>query len=120
METESRTQAISIKADAFTLEELRAAVFGDDSERLSKTLAVQLLGRKDYPEKLSDLRSVLLDKRQPVRARHSAAIELGRMNSGGAAAVLREATGISDDFVRSGVLIALQLHRDASGSTPER
>jgi HEAT repeat protein len=120
VETESRKQSISIDADTFTLEELRAAVFGDDSERLSKMLAVQLLGRKDYPEKLSDLRRVLLDEGQSIRARHSAAIELGRMNSSEAAAALREAAGIRDDFVRSAVLLALQPERGSSGTKPEK
>lgn len=106
MKIESRAQAATINSEAFTLEELREAVFGS-SDRLSKVLAVQLLGRKDYPEKVADFRHVLLDERQSMRARHSAAVELGRMKSEQAAVALREGLKTHDDLVRRAVLLSL-------------
>ena len=50
-----------INAEQYSVEELREVVFGN-SDRLPKVLALTLLGRKDYPNKLADFQRVLEDE----------------------------------------------------------
>jgi hypothetical protein len=108
MDSERSGDAIS--AEQFSVEELRRAVF-EGSQRLTKPLALALLARKDYPEKIQDLRRVLTSSNQPAKVRQSAAVELGRIDKGEAREAL---VGVlekqeRDPLVLRGVLSALQM-----------
>ena len=67
-----------IEADAFSVEELREAVF-EGRGRVARPLALALLERKDYPTKAGDLQKILVDEHEQPRLRAMAATGLGRM-----------------------------------------
>lgn len=106
MQTQKKSRGDIITADAFEVEELRSAVFGKDT-RISPILALTLLGRKEYPEKLGDMERVLRDADQGERVRHTAAIELSRIGSEEAVRVLMDNIDAKQDFVARGVIKAL-------------
>lgn len=69
-----------ISSSRYSVEELRQAIRGGSS-RLAPQLALALLARKQYPEKLDDLRRVLTDANLDTRLRAVAAQELGRLGT---------------------------------------
>lgn len=95
-----------IDAAQFSVGDLREALFGRNPE-VSPLLAVNLLARKSYPEKLSDLARLLEDSTQPSQVRHNAALELSKMPGEEPQAVLRAHAETGDPFVRRGVSAAL-------------
>jgi len=97
-----------ISADDFEIDELREVVLGQ-STRLSKAVALQLLGRKTYAGKFNDLKKILEDEEKESRVRYTAAIELGRLGSRKARKVLLKAINSKDRFVRRGVLESFAL-----------
>src|SRR5207302_3319803 len=76
---------------------------------LATPLALLLLGRKTYPEKAADLERLLTDEAAPPRIRNAAALELGRLGTPEAVAVLERGLALGDDLVLRGVLEALAL-----------
>lgn len=68
-----------IDAEAYSVEELRAAVF-EGRGRLSRPLALGLLARKRYDGKIDDLGRVLADAKEVPRLRAMAAQALGEMH----------------------------------------
>lgn len=69
-----------IDADGYSVEELREMVF-EGQGRLDRTLALGLLSRKEYPDKVSDLRKVLANPAEQPRLRAAAASSLGQINT---------------------------------------
>jgi hypothetical protein len=67
-----------IEAGAYSVDELREAVF-EGRGRLARPLALGLLTRKDYPEKVADLRKILSDGKEQPRLRAVAASGLGEV-----------------------------------------
>jgi HEAT repeats len=67
-----------IEAGAYSVEELREAVF-EGRGRVARPLALALLTRKDYPEKVADLRRLLSDEKEQPRLRAQAASGLGEI-----------------------------------------
>lgn len=98
-----------ISAEAFTVEELRSAVFGT-SQRVSPDVALMLLAKKDYPGKLDDLRRVLGNRQGDRRMRQLAAIELGRTRQVDAISPLLEALNEPDSGLTRSALEGLSLH----------
>ena len=95
-----------VNAAQFSVGELREALFGRNPQ-ISPALAVNLLAKKAYPEKLSDLTRVLDDATLPPQVRHNAALELSKMPGSKVRAVLRAHAEAEDPFVRRGVSAAL-------------
>lgn len=110
-----------VSAEDYTVEELRAAIFGnrrkqppaeetaEPPERLDPVLAVSLLGRKEYEGLHDDLQELLVDEGRDVRLRHNAALALGR--AAGAAAeqpLLQALERGPPEEVQRGILKALQ------------
>jgi hypothetical protein len=107
MTTPSGDQADFIDAEAYAVEELREAVFGEGGQRVSPVLALSLLRSKEYPEKLEDFQRILRDEAAPPRLRYTAAVELGQMSGREAEAVLLEGLDTKNDLVVRGVLQSL-------------
>jgi hypothetical protein len=107
-----------LRPEDYTVEELRAALSGTSS-RLPKVFALNLMRRKDYPERVADLSRVLSDEQQEAAVRHTAAIELGRLGSAEAVAALQQATPVHP-FIREGVLRGLRIAQGAPQAGPER
>jgi HEAT repeat protein len=96
-----------LDADAYSVEELRRAVL-DGVEPPSRPLALALLGRKDYPQKSTDMKRLLLDEKEVPRYRSMAAQILGQMGTSEAVRALRQAITIDDDVALRGVIAGLQ------------
>jgi hypothetical protein len=69
-----------IDANAYSVDELREAVF-EGRGRVSRPLALALLTRKDYPNKVADLQKILLDEAEQPRLRALAATGLGQIQT---------------------------------------
>jgi hypothetical protein len=69
-----------IEASAYSVDELREAVF-EGPGRIARPLALALLTRKDYPDKVADLQKVLLDGAEQPRLRALAASALGQIET---------------------------------------
>jgi hypothetical protein len=95
------------EADAYSVAELRRAVF-EGVEPPARPLALALLGRKDYPEKTTDMKRLLLDEKEVPRFRSMAAQILGELGTTEAVGVLRQATTVDDELVLRGVITGLQ------------
>jgi HEAT repeat protein len=67
-----------IEAGAYSVEELREAVF-EGRGRVARPLALALLTRKDYGEKVADLQRILDDEKEQPRLRALAASGLGEV-----------------------------------------
>ena len=108
-ELDSKMQASAdmIEAKDYTLEQLRQVLFGE-SQLLPRRIAIQLLARKSYPEKLDDLRRVLDDEQQDARTRHAAATALGRLGTPEAMEALRSKLDSKDRYVLRGIRQALE------------
>jgi hypothetical protein len=96
-----------LDADAYSVEELRRAVL-DGIEPPSRPLALALLGRKDYPQKSTDMKRLLLDANEVPRYRSMAAQILGQMGTSEAVRVLRQAITVDDDVALRGVITGLE------------
>lgn len=95
-----------IDAEKYGVDELREAAFGR-SETLSRPLALMLLGRKNYPQKVADLARLLSDEQEESRLRKMAAVELGRIGTPQAIERLETALHVKDSLVRQTVTEAL-------------
>lgn len=101
--------ADAISARPYTVERLRRIVFGGaGDERLSRDVALGLLGRKDYPEKVADFERLLADEGEAPRLRTAAAVELGRVGSDEALEALARHADVKHDLVARGVLNGLR------------
>src|SRR3982751_4625249 len=69
-----------IDAGAYSVDELREAVF-EGRGRVSRPLALALLSRKEYPNKVADLQKVLVDEAEQPRVRALAASALGQIQT---------------------------------------
>lgn len=69
-----------IEAGAYSVDELREAVF-EGRGRVARPLALALLTRKDYPDKVADLQKLLLDEAEQPRLRALAASALGQIQT---------------------------------------
>jgi hypothetical protein len=98
----SSPDVIDLHPEDYSVEELRAVLFGD-SQRVPKVFALNLLRRKDYPEQVSDLERVILNPKEAPAIRHHAAIELGRVGSREALDALQRAAAVDDAAVRDTV-----------------
>jgi hypothetical protein len=98
-----------IGGQAYGVEELRRIVFGGASdERVPREVALGLLGRKDYPDKVADFERVLADEGEAPSLRTSAAVELGRVGSDAALEALVRHADVKHDLVARGVLKGLR------------
>lgn len=100
--------------ERFTVEELREVILQGETGReegraegMSRLVALQVLGQKEYPEKVADLRRILLEEGEAPRLRQSAAILLGRTGDPEAVPVLERAAAVTDRRVLRGVLEGL-------------
>jgi hypothetical protein len=93
--------------DQFPVEVLRAAALEGGNSELSPTLALQLLAMKDYPERETDLRQVLITETTIPKLRVTAASALGRLGTDGARTALMDALSTRDLQVLRGVVSAL-------------
>lgn len=97
-----------INADAFSVEELRDMVF-EGHGPLARPLALALLARKQYGEKERDFERVLSTDSETPRLRNLAALELGRLGSPEAVAILERSLGVHDELTLRGVLEGLSV-----------
>ncbi|MGH9163819.1 MAG: HEAT repeat domain-containing protein [Vicinamibacteraceae bacterium] len=97
----------------YEVDKLRRVVFeleGDaEREGLSRVMALHLLGHKDYPGKMRDLKRLLVNEAELPRLRQSAAILLGRVGTRAAATALENATSVKNDLARRGVVEGLAI-----------
>ncbi len=110
---------ISLPPEDFETEELREVIFGR-SERLPKVFALNLLRRREYPQRVADLAYVLADEQEAPGIRHAAALELGRLASPEAIKALRETTASPDPLVRQGISTAISSLKGESPDQPTR
>jgi hypothetical protein len=91
------------------VEELRRIAFGGQvNERVPREVALGLLGRKDYPDKIADFERVLADDAEAPSVRSAAAVELGRVGSDEALEALVRHSDVRHDLVARGVLNGLR------------
>ena len=76
-----------IGADAYSVDELRETTF-EGRGRLSRPLALALLGRKSYPQKVQDLERLLTNEQEMPRLRAMSAQFLGEIGGPDATRVL--------------------------------
>jgi HEAT repeats len=69
-----------IEADAYSVEELREALF-EGRGRVARPLALALLSRKNYPDKVADFKRLLIDEAEQPRLRALAATGLGQIST---------------------------------------
>jgi hypothetical protein len=69
-----------IEAAAYSVDELREAVF-EGRGRVARPLALALLARKDYPDKVADLQRIVTDENEQPRLRALAASALGEIQT---------------------------------------
>jgi hypothetical protein len=105
MKEEREPSGDFVEADQYQLDELRAAAFGE-STSLSRQLAVALLGRKEYPNKVDDLERLLANEDEEPRLRIMAATELGRMGTPPAVERLSAALEVREPRVLQSVVDA--------------
>ncbi|HEY2710978.1 MAG TPA: HEAT repeat domain-containing protein [Chthoniobacterales bacterium] len=97
----SKADMISLDPEKFGIDELHKMIF-EGKGPLPKVLALSVLRRKDYPDKIRDLKRVLMNEREEPRTRHAAAIELSRLGSPEAAAALRQGLKVKHSLVVRG------------------
>ncbi len=95
-----------IDADAYSVEELRETTF-EGRGRLSRPLALAMLGRKSYPEKLQDLERLMLNEREVPRLRAMSAQFLGEMGGPGATRALERGLDTRQGVALRAVALAL-------------
>ncbi len=95
-----------IDADAYSVDELREATF-EGPARLSRPLALALLGRKDYPQKVQDLERLLTNEQEVPRLRAMSAQFLGDMGGPDATRVLERGLDTRQGVTLRAVALAL-------------
>jgi hypothetical protein len=95
-----------IDAEAYSVDELREAVF-EGTARLARPLALGLLTRKNYPDKLADLERILTSEGEVPRLRAMAASALGEMQDPAAVRVLERGLAAENRVTLRGVAKAL-------------
>lgn len=97
-----------IDPEAYSVAELRTMVFRGRGV-LSRPLALALLGRKSYPQKVRDLTRLLMDEDEQPRLRNLAGQLLGRAGTKTAAQALERGLAVKNDLALRGVLQGLSL-----------
>jgi hypothetical protein len=105
-----------VDADAYSVDELREAVF-EGRGRLSRPLALALLGQKEYPDKVGDLQRILEDETEPPRLRTLAASALGRLHTPASVRALERGLAARDSVTLRAVAKALGEAGDAKHVT---
>jgi HEAT repeat protein len=95
-----------IDAGAYSVDELREAVFAGRG-RVGRSLALALLSRKKYPDKVSDLQKVLLDEAEQPRLRALAASALGQIDAPASVGALERGLETREPVTLRGVAKAL-------------
>jgi hypothetical protein len=95
-----------IDAGAYSVEELREATF-EGRGRLSRPLALALLGRKNYPQKVQDLERVLTNEQEMPRLRAMSAQFLGEIGGPDATRVLERGLDTRQGVTLRAVALAL-------------
>jgi len=95
-----------VHAGDYTVEELREAAFGAGG-RVSRPLAVGLLSRKEYPEKVRDFGKLLADEREVPRLRMVAAQALAEVGTAPAVRALERGLEAKNGVALRGVAEAL-------------
>ena len=103
-----RVAGDTLGPERYPLEELRSAALKGEGE-LARPLALALLGRVDYPQKVRDMELLLMDDAEEPRLRSMAADVLGGVGTPPAVDVLERALTIQDDVALRGVLHGLSL-----------
>jgi hypothetical protein len=103
---DSDQAADRIDAEAYSVEELRAAV-SEGRGPLSRPLALGLLARKQYDQKVDDLGRVLTDAKEMPRLRAMAAQALGEMHEPAAVRALERGLETQDGVTLRAVAKAL-------------
>lgn len=114
-----RTTDDAIGPDRYPLDELRAAALRGEGA-LSRPLALALLARVDYPQKVRDLSRVLANDEETPRLRGMAAIALGETGTRAAVNALDRALTVTDDVVLRSVLQGLSLAGGEASSVAVR
>src|SRR4051794_8515322 len=100
----SEQQTDAIDPDRFSVDELREAALEEHEGGIARPLALMLLGRKDYPEKVQDLWSLLANREQPPRLRYTSARLLGELGTADAVSALERGLTVSDGLALRGVV----------------
>lgn len=95
-----------IEAAAYSVDELREAVF-EGHGRVARPLALALLARKDYPNKVADLQALLTDEREVPRLRALAASALGEIPTAASVRALERGLQTGENLTLRGVAKAL-------------
>ncbi len=103
----------ALDAAAYSVAELRAMLFKGKGP-LTRPLALALLGRKNYPQKLRDLERLLLDEKEMPRLRAMAGPLLAQTGKPAAARALERGLAAKNDLALRGALQGLEL---AGGKT---
>ena len=102
-----------LDAAAYSVAELKAMLFKGKGP-LTRPLALALLGRKAYPQKVRDLERLLMDEDEMPRLRAMAGQLLGQSGKPAAARALERGLAVKDELALRGVLQGLEL---AGGKT---
>ncbi len=94
--------------ERYSLEQLRAAALRGDGEP-ARPLALALLSRVDYPQKVRDMTRVLMNDGESPRLRGMAATTLSRIGTRAAVNALERALTIDEDVALRSVLQGLSL-----------
>jgi hypothetical protein len=114
-----RTTDDAIGPDRYSLDELRAAALRGEGE-LSRPLALALLSRVDYAQKVRDMTRLLMNDTEIPRLRGMAATALGQVGTRAAVNALQRALAITDDVALRGVLQGLSLSGGEASSAAVR
>ncbi len=117
--TRPRTTDDATWPDRYSLEELRAAALRGEGE-LSRPLALALLSRVDYAQKVRDMSRLLMDDAETPRLRGMAATVLGQLGTRSAVNALQRALAVTDDVALRGVLQGLSVAGGEAASTAVR
>src|SRR5918995_5764524 len=95
-----------IDADAYSVDEIREAIF-EGRGQLSRPLALALLGRKSYPQKVQDLERLLTNEQEVPRLRSMSAQFLGEIGGPDATRVLERGLDTRQGVALRAVTMAL-------------
>lgn len=108
-----------IEADAFSVAELRKMVFEEEGP-LSRPLALSLLARKTYPQKVRDLERLLMNEDETPRLRNLAGVALGRVGTPAAVKALQRGLDVRENLALRGVMEGLSLAGGEDGPSVVR
>lgn len=97
-----------IDGERYSVAELRKMIFEGQGE-LSRPLALSLLDRKSYPQKVKDLERLLADNAETPRLRAMAAVSLGRAGTPAAVEALKRSLATREPTVLRGVVRGLSM-----------